>query len=154
MKQTGWRRFLRREDGGVLIETAFMVMILLVLAFGIVDLGRALYTTNSLVAAAREGARAAAANSQSGATLKGVARTAASAHFNPFGGAAIAATDPPIAVICIPTNDCSNPSGGSVRVTITYTFNWISPLPRLLGWTGAGATTKTLSAQAEYRYEQ
>ena len=51
------RNVLRSEDGSVILETAMMMTVILILTFGMVDFGRVMYTSNSLISAAREGAR-------------------------------------------------------------------------------------------------
>jgi Flp pilus assembly protein TadG len=139
------RRLARTNDGSVLLETALTLMVLLILIFGIIDLGRALYTESNLISAAREGARYAAVDPTVANNDPNV-RAVVEAHFSPFGGPAL--TDANVVV-----ND-SVVAGliVSVRVTVTYPFTWISPLPRLLGW-GSG-TTRNLHSQAEYRFEQ
>jgi Flp pilus assembly protein TadG len=48
------------KKGAALIETAFSLMILLIIVFGIVEYGRAMFIVNTLNNAAREGARRAA----------------------------------------------------------------------------------------------
>ena len=139
------RRFLRKEHGNVLLETALMLAIILMLLFGVVDMGRALYTANNLVSAAREGARFGATDNSCG-TIVADTRAVVKARFSPFGGAAL--TDAQITVT--PSSPCT---GGSVRVSIAYPFTWITPVPKLLKWTNASTFTSTLHAQAEYRYE-
>ena len=54
-----------RERGQSVIEFAFILPLLLLLVFGIVELGRMLMQTNVLTQAAREGARAAAVGADS-----------------------------------------------------------------------------------------
>ena len=55
------RRLLRRnEKGAAIVEFALVVPLLLLLLWGIVDIGRAFYTLNNLASAVREGARSAA----------------------------------------------------------------------------------------------
>jgi Flp pilus assembly protein TadG len=139
------RRLARNDQGSVLLETALTLMILLMLMFGIIDLGRALYTESNLVSAAREGARYAAVDptvTNNDPNVIAIVK----AHFSPFGGPAL--TDANVVV-----ND-SVVAGSlvSVRVTVTYPFTWISPLPRLIGW--GNGTTRNLHSQAEYRFEQ
>ena len=46
-------RFTRAEQGSVILETAIMLMILLMFAFGIIDFGRVMYVSNSLTNATR-----------------------------------------------------------------------------------------------------
>jgi len=131
-----------REDGAVILETAIMLTILLLFMFGIFDTGRVLYTMNGLTSAAREGARAGAVDA-SCANIVADTRAVVRSRFSPFGGSAL--TDAQITVTV--TAGCI---GGSVRVAIAYPFNWITPLPRLLGWTGSSTT---VHATAEYKYE-
>jgi len=156
VKVLHWRRFLRREDGNVLIETAIMVSILLVLVFGIFDFGRAMFVENNLVSAAREAARAGAAVADvtGPPTLNDSVTTVAINRFSQYGTTPLTASN--IAVVC--SAGCGNPTGGSVKVTITYSFAWITPVWRFLKW---GTTSKfnsttgvsTFHASAEYRYE-
>lgn len=140
------RRFIRSRDGSVILETALMITILLMLMFGIVDMGRALFSENNLVSAAREGARYAAidpaVNGGTDTTKKIVKQ-----HFSSFGDTLLDANIVRTTII--------DGSGNiaAVRVTITYPFKWITPLPRLIHWTNGGSYTTNLHAQAEYRYE-
>jgi Flp pilus assembly protein TadG len=144
------RRLASSRDGSVMLETALMITILLMLMFGIVDLGRVLYTQNDLVSAAREGARYGATDANFRTT--GLADTIAvqdttRAHFNTMGGTAMTR-----AMVAVTEQGAGITS---IRVVVSYPFTWITPIPRLLKWTTAGGTmTSTLHAQAEYRYEQ
>jgi Flp pilus assembly protein TadG len=60
------RRFARSECGAAAVEFALVAPVLLMLVFGIVDFGRAMWTYNVLTAALREGARAGAVSGLSG----------------------------------------------------------------------------------------
>ena len=51
------RTFFQKQDGSVILETALMITVILILIFGMIDFGRVMYTSNSLISAAREGAR-------------------------------------------------------------------------------------------------
>jgi Flp pilus assembly protein TadG len=53
------RRFVRRDRsrGQAMVEFAFAFPIFLLIVFGLIDLGRAVYVSNSLAEAARDGAR-------------------------------------------------------------------------------------------------
>src|SRR5262245_50637019 len=57
--EMGLRRptFSQKQDGSVILETALMILVLLVLTFGMIDFGRVMYLSNNLISAAREGAR-------------------------------------------------------------------------------------------------
>lgn len=57
-----WKRqpggpFLVRQEGGITVEFALLLPILLLLAFGIIDLGHAWYMQQQITSASREGAR-------------------------------------------------------------------------------------------------
>ena len=145
MRQPWLRRFGDDEQGAVILETALMLMILLMLMFGIFDVGRVLYTSNSLTYAVREAARAGAVQTScSGSAFSDSAKARVIARFKPFGGANVTSAN----VSIQPSSGC--PVGGYDSVGVTYTFRWITPLPTLLRW---GADSTRLHAQAIYRYE-
>jgi Flp pilus assembly protein TadG len=134
------RRMVTSRDGSVILETAIMITILLILMFGIIDLGRALFTANNLVSAAREGARYGATDLNLVTDTLAVKDTVIN-HFSPFGGAALTRAN-------IATTFIGGSPPSSLRVTITYPFTWITPIRSLVG-----SMTGTLHGQAEYRYE-
>ena len=137
------RRLVRSRDGSVIMETALMITILLVLMFGIIDLGRALFTENNLVSAAREGARYGAAYPTNPPDPDSV-RLRVKNHFSPFGGPAL--TDANITLTNLPV---TGPPYESIRVKIAYRFTWITPIQRFVG-----SMKDSLHAQAEYHLEQ
>jgi len=140
------RTFLEKQDGSVILETALMIAVLLMLTFGMVDFGRVMYASNSLVSAAREGARAGAVQSPvDAAAIKAIAES----RFNSFTFGGDNLKDADVAV-----TDNSGSSPPSVKVVITYSFKWITPMARLMGWTSGASFASTLHASAEYRYEQ
>jgi len=143
------RRFLRNESGSVIVETALMITILLLLTFGIVDMGRSLYVANTLVFAARDGARTAAVHPND-VSLVSDTRTLVLSRFNSyrFGGPNLL-TDS-VTVTLLPNS--TNPT--SVQVRVAYPFNWLTPVPRLMRWTTSSTYTSVLHSQAEYRFEQ
>jgi Flp pilus assembly protein TadG len=143
----GGRRltFLRERDGSVILETALMITVLLMLTFGMVDFGRVMYTSNSLISAAREGARAGAVQTTvNQSAIKAIVESRFNSYT--FGGDNLKDAD-------ITVTDLSASSPPSIRVSIAYSFKWITPLARLLGWTSGTTFTSTLHSQAEYRYE-
>jgi Flp pilus assembly protein TadG len=134
------RRLVRSRKGSVMVETALMITILLVLMFGIIDLGRALFTSNNLVSAAREGARLGAVQQTLDTNL---VKAAVISHFSPFGGPALTNAN-----IATTQTNIGVEGNQAIRVTITYPFTWITPIRRLVG-----NMTSTLHAQAEYHLE-
>jgi hypothetical protein len=138
------RRLASSRDGSVILETALMLTILLIMMFGIIDMGRALFTANNLVSAAREGARFAAID-QAIATASPpdtlAVKDTVINHFSTFGGTALTRAN-------VATTFIGGAHPSSIRVTIKYRFSWITPIRSLVG-----AMKDTLHAQAEYKYE-
>jgi Flp pilus assembly protein TadG len=134
------RRMVTSRDGSVILETALMITILLIMMFGIIDLGRALFTANNLVSAAREGARYAAIDQNIAADTLFIKDTVIN-HFSQFGGAALTRAN-------VTTTFIGGTPPSSIRVIIKYRFTWITPIRSLVG-----SMRDTLHAQAEYRYE-
>jgi Flp pilus assembly protein TadG len=149
MRTPSLRHFKRSEDGSVILETALMMFLLLLLLFGIVDVGRVLFTANNAVSAAREGARRAAVTPSITASGSQTAvKDTVINHFTAyrFGGPALGYAD-----INVEPLPAGSGAPSAVRVTVSYPFTWITPIPRLLGWTGSN--TRIVHGQAEYRYE-
>ena len=133
----------------MILETALMITVLLVLTFGIVDFGRVMYTSNSLISAAREGARwGAVRSSLPSATLDSI-RDTVRARFNSyrFGGDALIRDSVTV------TADSTSGHPNSVKVTISYGFTWTTPVARLLRWTTSPNFQSDLHATATYRFE-
>jgi hypothetical protein len=115
-------RARRRDRGAAAVEFALVLPVLLLIIFGIIDFGRMLTAKITLTEAAREGARAAA--------LVGSAE--ASARIN----AVVAGLD-----IDEPSIDgCPDPPDptADATVTITYQFQFITPISALAGIGGDG----------------
>jgi len=72
-----------RQAGQAVIEFAFILPLLLILVFGITELGRMLMQTNMLTQAAREGARAAAVGADSTSAATRVADVLTAAGITP-----------------------------------------------------------------------
>jgi len=140
---------LRKDDGSVIVETALMISILLLLTFGIVDMGRSLFVANTLILAARDGARTAVVHANDG-NLVTDTKNVVLGRFNAyrFGSPAMVVGD--VTVTKVPSTGTPT----SIQVTIAYAFNWITPVPRLLRWTTGSTFTSTLHSQAEFKYEQ
>jgi len=140
------RAFFQKQDGSVILETALMISVLLVLTFGMVDFGRVMYASNSLVSAAREGARAGAVQFPvNPAAIQAIAESRFNSYT--FGGDNLKDAD-------VVVTDLSGSTPPSIKVVITYSFKWITPMARLMGWTSGSSFSTNLHASAEYRYEQ
>ena len=139
-----------------MVETAFVLFILVLLAFGITEFGRAMYTKNTLNNGARAGARAAVVTNP----LDNLPRTYTSASTsdniqqNIFGSLFYINKAPAklSASVCVADNagNCTAKAtaatGDTVKVTITYT-GFTSVVPKLI------PITNTLVGTASMRYE-
>jgi Flp pilus assembly protein TadG len=125
-----------RDRGAAAVELALLLPILLLVVFAIIDFGRMMNAQIALTEAAREGARADAI----GANGTTVAQQAAL----PSLGSLV-----PTSV----SSSCGNATPGATstnRVTMTYTFRFVTPLGMLGhlmpgGHNSGGYTTKTLT---------
>jgi Flp pilus assembly protein TadG len=79
----------RNEKGAAVVEFALVAPLLLLLIWGIVDIGRAFYTLNNLASAVREGARSAAvmATDPTLAANKTLIKSTVTTAFTPIGPA-------------------------------------------------------------------
>jgi hypothetical protein len=140
------RTRLRSERGNALIETAITIPIVLLIAVGIFEFGRAYQTQQVLTNAAREGARQ--------AILEGVTDTQVTALVrNYMSSGGLRPVDP-----VIERTISFNPAGGcpcASRVTINYPFNFIvlQPVARLVRRTSTVGAPITMQASALMRNE-
>lgn len=110
-----------RDRGATAVEFALTLPILLLLVFGVVDFGRALFTQVTLTQAAREGARLAALDQPDVA-----ARTAAAATgVSPVG----------VAVTACPAGAGA---GSDAVVATSHDFTFVTPVGAIAGMFGAG----------------
>lgn len=135
----------RSERAAAMVEFAIVLPILLLLVFGIIDFGRALYTLNNLTAAVREGARLASTQISPDPTTGGsmsAVSTAVTNYVVGFGGN----SGPPT---ISETFSGAPPNMQSVTVQIVnYPFTPITPLASL-----AGLGTIQMSPSATFRWE-
>ena len=141
------RTTLGDECGAALVEFAIIFPVLIILLFGMIDFGRAFFTRNNLVAAAREGARYGAVlpNACAGAWPDSI-RARTSRYVTTIGGRAPTAAQ---LVVTTPGGCAANVST-NVMVSITgYPFQPITPVFRLINFTAATSIT----VSATYRWE-
>jgi Flp pilus assembly protein TadG len=112
---------MRNRKGAAIVEFALVVPLLLLLLWGIVDIGRAFYTLNNLASAVREGARSAAvmATAPDLAANKTLIKTTVTTAFKPIGPA------------LAPESVFVTVANRQVTVKASYPF---APLA-LVGWT-------------------
>jgi Flp pilus assembly protein TadG len=122
----------RSERGTAVVEFAIIVAPLLLIVFGILDLGRALNYYNDMTQLAGQGARLAAVNQEPDCgTSAGCSGTAGAANGNFQQDLAALADSPELrgkVQVCIQTqNPTSSLSpGDAVSVTVRYRFNFLS----------------------------
>jgi len=116
----------KRQAGQNLVEFSLVMMFLLIVAFGVLDLGRAFFSVITISNAAREGARFLTTHaddnlSSFAGTKNAVVEEAQGSMFN------IQADQ--VDVICDDYDDIEGcDSGSAIRVTVNYDF---SPI---MGW--------------------
>ena len=134
----------RTSDAGVaVVEFALVAPLLLILVFGIIDLGRAYSTLNQLAASAREGARYAAVlpNPVSSAAKAQVRETVKQFSLRQLGGPPV--SDDQIAVTL-------DNAAGTVTVAVrAYPFQLVTPLAGVVG-----LRTIPITRQATFRWER
>ena len=139
-------RTIEQSDGdaGVaVVEFALVAPLLLILIFGIIDLGRAYSTLNQLAAAAREGARAAAVfpNPENGPSQAQIKQAVRQFGERQLGGAPV--TDDQVVVAL-------DRVAGTVTVEVrAYPFQLVTPLAGL-----AGLRTIPVTRRATFRWER
>ena len=142
-------RMLKSEKGTALLETALTLPLLLAVAVGIFEFGRAYQTWQVLTNAAREGARVAVLPNSSAA----VATTRAKAYMT-AGQLANAATAT-VAVTAETLDLGGGTTAGASRVTVSYPFQFIAlqPVVQLLVKGSTVGAPLTMTASAVMRNE-
>jgi Flp pilus assembly protein TadG len=130
-----WLSRARREDGAALIETAFVLPILLLVCVGIFEFGRAYQTWQVITNASREGARVAILPDYNDDSVKARVRT-----YLKDGGlpASIvddtAKTNVVITATTIPVNAAGTVTAPAARVVVEYPFEFmvLQPVAQLV----------------------
>jgi Flp pilus assembly protein TadG len=135
-----WKAWVRgrlprsNERGAAAVEFALVAPLLLVLVFGIIDFGMLMNTKTVIANAAREGARdgsishsVAVIDSSVDAALGNIPAANVTITVGCIGPA-------PTYTVCPAGGfDANVKSGGTLQVTVKYHYNWITPLPSLIG---------------------
>jgi Flp pilus assembly protein TadG len=145
------RRRIRPERGAAAVEFAIVAPLLFILVFGIIDFGFGFHAWNAIENAAREGARVGATDASGNATTNITARVQNGTSF---------LTGPVTTVITCSGNQgtaafgaCGPSSswqeGDLIKVTVSYNYNFMTPLPTMIGM----GSQLHESAVAESRFE-
>jgi Flp pilus assembly protein TadG len=116
-----------RQRGSAIAETAIVMTVALMLLFGIIDFGRALYTYHTVASMARQGARWAMVR---GATCGENAKSAGATQS-----------------YCSPSGNTTNCAGGDDCASLSDVETYVESLPigvinpSSLQWTGVSAST-------------
>lgn len=130
-----WLSRTRREDGAALVETAFVLPIMLLVSVGIFEFGRAYQTWQVITNATREGARVAVLPEYTDDSVKARVRT-----YLKDGGlpAAIvddtAKTNVDITATTIPVDVGGTVTASAARVVVEYPFEFmvLQPVAQLV----------------------
>lgn len=130
-----WFSRARREDGAALVETAFVLPIMLLVSVGIFEFGRAYQTWQVITNATREGARVAVLPEYTDDSVKARVRT-----YLKDGGlpAAIvddtAKTNVDITATTIPVDVGGTVTASAARVVVEYPFEFmvLQPVAQLV----------------------
>ena len=142
------RRHWRDQRGAALVETAFVLPILLLVAVGIFEFGRAYQTLEVLTNAAREGARVAILPNSTTASVK----TRVIDYLN-VGGITCTATCVAVTPTTLSMGAAGTTPGSLVTVTYPFSFMVLQPVAQLVvSGTMTGAPI-TLTAKAAMRNE-
>jgi Flp pilus assembly protein TadG len=145
------RRVSRRvgsQRGAAAVEFAIVVPLLFLLIFGIIDFGFGFHAWDASENAAREGARVAAVDPNTADIL---ARVRNSSNF-------LNQSKLSVAITCSTNNGSSFGAcapatswleGDIIRVTVTYAYAYITPLPHMIGL----GSTLNETAISESRFE-
>lgn len=150
------RRAFGREDGQALVELAFVLPILLLFVFGIIDFGMALNTANTNTNIANYAAREAAViGTTTTATCKGSTETTIELWADCEAGQ----SGPSGPSVCVADANSSTPGtytvGDPITVKVSQTFSWLSVLTGKDSYVGRVANpTSVLSSSATMRLEQ
>lgn len=139
----------KNERGSALIEVALTLPLLLLVAAGIFEFGRAYQTQQVLTNAVREGARVAVLpNQPSGAAATRVTTYLTNGQLPNAGTATVTVTATNISI-----GGTTTPGS---RVTVNYPFSFmvLQPVARLVVGSSNLGSALTMSASAEMRNEQ
>ena len=144
-----WLHRVRGERGAALVETAFVLPIMLLVCVGILEFGRAYQTWQILTNAAREGARVAVLPDPTA----GVAEDRVMQYMQ--AGQLTAASSATIAVNRSATLDVAGRTVSASQVSIDYPFSFIvlQPVARLVAPTTSLGGAVVMHAQAVMRNE-
>ncbi len=161
----------RGERAQSLVEFAFVVPMLLILMFGIIDFGMGLRAYISVASATREGARYASVGNPPGTFASGgsgqcngttntstvgkVCATINGLNLVNVTNVKVETCDTASPPVCVTATSANMLSGKSVRVTADYQYHYITPVKSLINFMSGGTLTDYLpiSSTTDMRIE-
>ncbi|MFN0147609.1 MAG: TadE family protein [Dehalococcoidia bacterium] len=144
----GARNWRNGQSGQALVEFSLILPVFLMLLFGLVDFGRGFYTWQLVTNAAREGARAAAVQSDSAGVDAKLYGSFCSAWPTPS-SCALDTTK-----MTVTKTNIQGARGQQTTVVVAYTFNFVTPIGPLLAlFGGSNISAPTISATTSMRLE-
>ena len=140
------RTRLRNERGAALLETAITIPIILLIAVGIFEFGRAYQTSQVLTNAAREGARLAVISGSTDADITTRVRNYMQAGSLPNYGTAAVTINRSVKLTAVDT-------GSQIQIDYPFQFMVLNPVARLVVRSSTLGTPLTMSAVAVMRNE-
>ena len=142
------RHWRQGQSGQALVEFSLILPVFLMLLFGLVDFGRGFYTWQMVTNAAREGARAAAVQSDSATIDAKLYGSFCSAWPTPS-SCALDTTK-----MTVTKTNIQGPRGAQTTVAVAYTFTYVTPIGPLLAlFGGSSISAPTISATTSMRLE-
>jgi hypothetical protein len=153
-----FRKLTRGEDAQSLVEFAFVVPMLLILVFGIIDFGLGLRAYISVSSATREGARYAAVGNPAGTFSSGGTGECDGSTSTTVVGktcATLKGLDLNNIEDVSVTYPAGQAPGESVIVEMDYEYEYITPVQRIVNFLSGGAISDslTLTAKTDMRLE-
>ncbi|MCC7364054.1 MAG: pilus assembly protein [Dehalococcoidia bacterium] len=141
-----FRRWRETEKGQALVEFAFVLPVFILLLFGLVDFGRGFYTWLVVTNAAREGARAAAVQSDWSTTQSKIYASICDSYPS---DCALDVGDMTLTPVNI-----QGPRGSQVTITVDYDFEFVTPIGGIMALIGGSSiSSPTISSTSSMRLE-
>lgn len=138
---------MRSQQGAAAVEFAIILPVLLLVMFGIIDLGRLLFLQVSLAAASHEGSRASSLRSVTSTNGSQVAQAVGDAVANAAPGAARLGSLSDTQMVVVNPTYCSTDET-STRITAQAPFRWIMPVGLVLPHDPDGSLVSEFTASA------
>lgn len=146
-----WLKRVPREEGAALIETAFVLPIMLLVCIGILEFGRAYQAWQVVTNASREGARVAVLPEYPDDAVINRVKT-----YLKNGGletAAVDSTEVLISTTSIPISGTNTAAAASIRVEYPFQFMVLGPVAKLVAKDSKAGEAFTMVAITTMRNE-